>query len=101
MRTIGAKNINVFSLEFILYDTEDKNQIIKNKKYHSIQDCIDDNFNLDLTRHNVYRISKGLYKTKKFSCCEINMIDNKKPVKQLKKENKNKIKKLLLKYESL
>ena len=29
------------------------------------------------------------------------MIDNKKPVKQLKKEYRNKIKKLLLKYESL
>ena len=83
VRTKGSLNKNVFSLEFILYNNVNKDTIIKSRKYRSIAQCVDDNQELHLGRHHIYRLANNLYKKDKYNNISVKMINN-----QLSKEEK-------------
>ena len=82
-RTIGSKNKNVYSLEFTVYNNENKDIIIKRVKYRSIQECVEDNEELKLNRHNIYRIAKNVYKKNNYNNLGVVMINNQ-PTKEEK-----------------
>ena len=95
MRTKGSVNKNVYSLEFTLFNNSNKDEIIKKVKYRSIPQCINDNKELNLNRHHIYRLSHNLYKKDKFSNINVVMINN-----QITKEEKlNKLRKRLEKIQ--
>tara|TARA_R110000772_G_scaffold185695_1_gene296853 strand:+ start:287 stop:598 length:312 start_codon:yes stop_codon:yes gene_type:complete len=83
VRTIGSKNKNVYSLEFTVYNNENKDIIIKRVKYRSIQECVEDNEELKLNRHNIYRIAKNVYKKNNYNNLGVVMINNQ-PTKEEK-----------------
>ena len=83
MRTKGSLNKNVYSLEFTLFNNSNKDEIIKKVKYRSIAQCVNDNKELHLDRHHIYRLANNLYKKDKYNNINIRMINN-----QLSKEEK-------------
>jgi len=104
-RTIGAVNKNVFSFEFVVYDSHKKENEVSRKKYRSARDCIIDNENFNLNRHKLYRIQKNLYKSPtaldKFGKYEVHMINNQLTKKEKIQQYQSKINKLMEKVDKL
>ena len=104
-RTVGAVNKNVFSFEFVVYDSPEKNNEVSRKKYRSAHDCILDNDNLNLNRHKLYRIQKNLYKSptalEKWGKYEVLIINNQLSKKEKIQQCQSKINKLMEKIDKL
>ena len=104
-RTFGAVNKNVFSFEFVTYDSHKKENEVSRKKYRSAHECIIDHPDLNLNRHKLYRIQKNLYKSEtaleKWGIYKVNIINNQLSKREKIQQCQSKINKLMEKIDKL